>query len=230
MVFQEEHVSSWLWPLRRNGPGSCKEEEPGKDADDRLPRQIACQNNGIWYPVKTQDQIEDTMAKYYGLFAAGIDSDTVRWVEYTDAITGTQLLAGCLPAYDRSQSIPVLTGVSCMDINVIVSLDTLYTKPSYKQMREKMANVTKVCPVIKYAKNTLQQLRVQVSERSVCKACDLTDEGCPEDASTVSGSGGSDSSSDSDKRPVSMAAPKCVPGHLTFLVVLFSVWQIKRLQ
>jgi len=153
----------------------------GEEADDRLPRQIACQNDGIWYPVKKEDQIEDTMAKYYGLFAAGIDSDSVRWVEYTDAITGTQLLAGCLPAYDRSQSIPLLIGVSCMDINVIISFDTLMTKPTYQQMREKMEKVTKQCPTIKYAKNTLQQLRLQVSERSVCKACDMTDEGCADD-------------------------------------------------
>jgi len=157
----------------------------GEEADDRLPRQIACQNDGIWYPVKSEDQIEDTMAKYYGLFAAGIDSDTVRWVEYADAISGTQLLAGCLPAYDRSQSIPVLIGVSCMDINVIISLDSLYTKPTYQEMRQKMEEVTKKCPTIRYAKNTLQQLRAQVSERSVCKACDLTDEGCAEETATA---------------------------------------------
>jgi len=159
----------------------------GQDADDRLPRQIACQNNGIWYPVKKEDQIEDSMAKYYSLFSAGIDSDSVRWVEYTDAITGTQLLAGCLPAYDRSQSIPALIGVSCMDINVIISLDTLWTKPTYQKMREKMEKVTKQCPTIKYAENTLQQLRLLVSERSVCKSCDLTDEGCAEEKPSLRG-------------------------------------------
>merc|ERR1719261_1818095 len=34
MVLQEEHVSSWLWPLRRIGP-LCKEEDINKDADER---------------------------------------------------------------------------------------------------------------------------------------------------------------------------------------------------
>lgn len=207
----------------------------GEEADDRLPRQIACQSGGIWYPVKQKDQIEDTMANYYSLFAVGIDSDTVRWVEYTDMITGTQLLAGCLPAYDRSQSIPVLIGVSCMDINVIISLDTLYMKPTYQEMRDKMAGVTKKCPTIKYAENTLQQLRMTVSEKSVCKACDLTDEGCedspknadPEASVVLSATDGSKTEDDVKQDTPSGALPRAaqalVPSALILLVVTFSV-------
>jgi len=194
----------------------------GDDADDRLPKQIACQNNGIWYPVKSQDQIEDTMAKYYALFAAGIDSDTVRWVEYADAITGTQLISGCLPAYDRSQSVPVLIGVSCIDINVIVSLDTLKTKPTYHQMREKMKEVTTKCPTIHYPQNTLQQLRSAVSEKSVCKACDLTDEGCQDEPHK---NGPSNTTSDGAGQTVVTAAalPKAAPALAWALVVLVIV-------
>lgn len=150
----------------------------GDDADEKLPKQIACQNKGIWYPVSSSAPVANIMAKYYQLFAASIESDAVRWTMYEDAVSGTPLLAGCLPVYDRSDSVPELVGVSCMDINIIVSLDTLWQKPKYKEMWEAMERVTKECPKLKHGTNTLQQLRQQVSERSVCRSCDSTDEGC----------------------------------------------------
>merc|ERR1711939_17795 len=56
--------------------------------------------------------------------------------------------------------------------------DTLWQKPRYKEMWEAMDKVTRECPKLKYGANTLQALRQQVGERSVCRACDNTDEGC----------------------------------------------------
>lgn len=166
----------------------------GDDADEKLPKQIACQNNGIWYPVRSSAPVATIMAKYYQLFAASIESDAVRWTMYQDSVTGTPLLAGCLPVYDRSGTIPELVGVSCMDINVIVSLDTLWQKPRYKEMWEAMDKVTRECPKLKYGANTLQALRQQVGERSVCRACDNTDEGCSPSPSPNPSPSGGDSS------------------------------------
>jgi len=171
----------------------------GDDADEKLPKQIACQNNGIWYPVRSSAPVATIMAKYYQLFAATIESDAVRWTMYQDSVTGTPLLAGCLPVYDRSGTIPELVGVSCMDINVIVSLDTLWQKPRYKEMWEAMDKVTRECPKLKYGANTLQALRQQVGERSVCRACDNTDEGCSP-SPNPSPSGG-DSSAEGNSKP-----------------------------
>lgn len=181
----------------------------GDGADEKLPKQIACQNKGIWYPVPSSAPVENIMAKYYQLFAAGIDSSNVRWTEYEDAVTGTPLLAGCLPVYDRTGPIPELVGVSCMDLNVIVSLETLYQKPKYKEMWEAMEKLTKECPKIKYAASTLQQLRLRVSERSVCAACDNTEEGCPvpvpsPSPESATGDQGPAVGSSSSKSPVAM--------------------------
>lgn len=157
----------------------------GEDADERLPKAIACQNEGIWYPVSKDAPVANIMAKYYQLFAAGIYSEQVRWTEYIDAVSGTPLLAGCLPVYDKSGSYAKLVGVSCMDINVIVSLDTLRQKPLYKQMREEMDIETKRCARVEYGATTLQQLRLEVSDRSLCSSCDLTDAGCSSDSSSM---------------------------------------------
>merc|ERR1719272_2883756 len=103
----------------------------GPEADTKLPKQIACQNNGIWYHVMDKNDIEDTMTKYYGLVASGIDSSAVRWTEYADTVTGTPLIAGCLSAYDRSNTQPELVGVSCMDINIMISVGDLMEKPTF---------------------------------------------------------------------------------------------------
>ena len=43
---------------------------------------------------------------------------TVRWSDYTDAVTGTRLLAGCLPVYD--QGTQEVRGVTCADLNMVV--------------------------------------------------------------------------------------------------------------
>jgi len=150
----------------------------GPDADTRLPKQIACQNNGIWYHVKDKSEIGNTMAQYYALFAAGIDSNQVRWSQYTDTISGTGLTAGCLPAYDRSKNVPELVGVSCMDINVMISNEDLVQKPTFADMLKKMKEITSACPKVDFGASTLQHLRQQVGAGSVCRACDNTDEGC----------------------------------------------------
>merc|ERR1719265_2783432 len=157
----------------------------GKHADTRIPKQLACQFGGIWYHVEDSMPIETIMAKYYMLFANGIDDSSVRWYQYTDVLTNTPLLAGCLPVYDRSQNVAKLVGVSCIDINIIVSLDTLWKKPSYLQMQEKMDSITQKCPTLKYGQGVLQHIRLQESVNSVCKQCDMSDEGCPTTTTTT---------------------------------------------
>jgi hypothetical protein len=167
----------------------------GSGADTRLPKMIACQNQGIWYHVMEGQPIENIMVQYFNLFAAGMVSDTVRWVKYEDAVTKEPLLAGCLPTYDRSGSVPELLGVSCMDINVIVSMDTLASKPKYAEMRAKQIATTKTCASLRMTAATLQHLRQQVSTYSVCKACDNDDTGC---AAETYGGGPSTTSGASD--------------------------------
>lgn len=152
----------------------------GPQADAKLPKAIACQNNGIWYHVKDKTQIGNVMTQYFQLFAAGIDSDSVRWTQYEDSVTGQKLMTGCLPAYDRSKNVPELVGVSCMDINIIISNEELINKPTFSEMLTKMKSITSTCPKLNFGASTLQYLRQQVGSSSVCKKCDDTDEGCDE--------------------------------------------------
>ena len=44
------------------------------------------------------------MANYYAVFASGLKSCDLRWVGYTDIVTGTELLAGCLPIFEITSS------------------------------------------------------------------------------------------------------------------------------
>ena len=57
----------------------------GQDADGEKPREIACQNRGIWY-------IADVMAEYYAYYAEKLaESSVVRFSDFEDAVTGTRL-------------------------------------------------------------------------------------------------------------------------------------------
>ena len=40
------------------------------------------------------------MASYYELFAAGVQTCEVRWMEYETASTATKVLAACLPIFE----------------------------------------------------------------------------------------------------------------------------------
>ena len=90
------------------------------------------------------------MANYYAVFASGLKSCDLRWVEYTDIVTGTDLLAGCLPIFEIASSDTTcggasaggdsahLLGVTCMDINMIADLPTLRQHAEYPAFRQQM--------------------------------------------------------------------------------------------
>ena len=87
----------------------------GDEADATLPKEIACRNSGIWYPVPDNGNIQDTMSRYYEYFAQGLGSaggDQIRWTEYRDAITNDLLLTACAPAFSVGTSERELLGVT----------------------------------------------------------------------------------------------------------------------
>ena len=64
----------------------------GQDADGEKPREIACQNRGIWYQVPDGGDIADVMAEYYAYYAEKLaESSVVRFSDFEDAVTGTRL-------------------------------------------------------------------------------------------------------------------------------------------
>merc|ERR1712224_418529 len=54
----------------------------GDGAAKELPKEMACASFGIWNHIPDGGDVENTMAKYYMLFAANIDATQARWVEY----------------------------------------------------------------------------------------------------------------------------------------------------
>jgi hypothetical protein len=102
----------------------------GSGADSKVMKRLACENNGIFYQVEDNAALGEVMSSYYAYYAASISNTGVRWILYTDAITGTELLAACTPLYDTTDptvEISVTIGVVCMDLNVIRSVADLRT-------------------------------------------------------------------------------------------------------
>jgi len=148
----------------------------GDDADNTVPKQIACKTNGIWNRIADNNlaAVADTMASYFQLFAASIDSTVPRWNEYADSVSGVQLLASCLPVYDRSGSTKNLAGVVCMDMNVVIDLPTFKAKPGYATVAESMRSASTSCPVIHQTAATMQRLRREAAgDDGVCTENDM---------------------------------------------------------
>ena len=116
-------------------------------------KQIACENGGLFHWIPDDGDLASAMANYYAVFASGLKSCDLRWVEYTDIVTGTDLLAGCLPIFeitssdttcgagaggDEGEDSAHLLGVTCMDINMIADLPTLRQHAEYPAFRQQM--------------------------------------------------------------------------------------------
>jgi len=128
------------------------------------------------------------MASYYQYFASGQEMCLPSFVEYTDAITSKQLYAGCLAMYDRSTQSPSGVGVSCMDLNMIESIDTMKNLSGWRELSCKMSDISKTCRPLELTGCHIEKLRAQVSSESVCggpvaSTCPCVDAAC-QDSST----------------------------------------------
>eukprot|EP00440_Ansanella_granifera_P038361 gb/GFBE01041622.1/.p1 GENE.gb/GFBE01041622.1/~~gb/GFBE01041622.1/.p1 ORF type:complete len:735 (+),score=169.57 gb/GFBE01041622.1/:1-2205(+) len=162
----------------------------GSGADASVSKRLACDNNGIFYPVPDNADLATVMADYYKYFADGQQSCTPSFVEYTDAVTGTSLVAGCLPMYDRTNPRPALLGVSCMDINMLADVEQLKKAESWAETISIASDVSKKCRPIDMSECHLQKLRLKYSAESVCPAgpsvnantkCPCLEQGCSDD-------------------------------------------------
>mmetsp|Transcript_111768 Transcript_111768/g.316142 ORF Transcript_111768/g.316142 Transcript_111768/m.316142 type:complete len:604 (+) Transcript_111768:41-1852(+) len=111
----------------------------GAGADHKILQRLAKEHGGEFHSIGDGDggNLGDAMASYYKVFADRLTSaDTVRWIMYEDAITHTELLAGCLPFFDRRNAKhKTLLGVTCMDINIIADLPTLRANPGWQDFK-----------------------------------------------------------------------------------------------
>jgi len=151
----------------------------GDGAQVDVCKRLACDNRGIFYRVPDGADLAHIMASYYRYFASGQEMCDPSFVEYSDAITGSQLYAGCLPMYDRSGgALPKHVGVSCMDLNILESIDVMQNNSGWHDLVCKMSDVSKTCRPLDLQECHIEKLRAAVSPDSVCEPRKVT-ESCP---------------------------------------------------
>merc|ERR1740117_2448708 len=148
--------------------------------DQQIMKKMACMTSGVWTAVPDGGDIENAMADYYQVYAAGVHSGDARWVEYEDALTLTRLVAACYSVYDTSGSGRELYGVVCVDLNMIINLGEFRDKPGYEATWAEMRRAAQSCSVISVSEEMLQDIRTRGTPGGGCRECDYEpDEDCP---------------------------------------------------
>lgn len=160
----------------------------GSGADTGVPKKLACDNKGIFYKVDDGADLATIMADYYSYFAAGQEMCGPSFVEYKDAVTSTQLYAGCLAMYDRTGTDPSLLGVSCLDLNLLASVSDMKAKAGWRDMISKMSDLSKTCRSLYLSDCHLEKLRSESASKGAetCSGgpsgpCPCLASGCTDD-------------------------------------------------
>jgi cysteine-rich repeat protein len=136
----------------------------------KINKRIACENRGIFHRVGDNDDLGSVMSNYYKLFAVGTDSAKLRWRRYSDAATGQTLLAGCLPAFDKTSTPRKLIGVSCIDVNTMIDLVEFEAGRGYADFKASMEEDQRYCAPFRLSHSDVQELRKHYNQDSVCEA------------------------------------------------------------
>jgi len=141
----------------------------GNNAAKVLPKEIACQNNGIWYHVNDGADIMKAMSGYYMYYAGALaDTKQIRWTMYKEFTTQNDLITGCLPAYNRNGQSVHLIGVVCMDVSIIMDVQTFRSKSDYAAANTAMEQAASTCTMVTHSKAALEALRSAVAPESAC--------------------------------------------------------------
>ncbi|CAJ1422476.1 unnamed protein product [Effrenium voratum] len=139
----------------------------GSGADATVTKQLACENQGIFYPIPDGGDLANIMSRYYQYFAAGVEICTPSFTKYQDSVTRTELWPACLPAYDRTGLEPALLGVTCFDLNVMVNPSVLRSQSYWPDFLCKISDMTKQCRQLDINDCRLEKLRREYSEATV---------------------------------------------------------------
>ena len=118
----------------------------GTGADTSILARLAANHGGMLHQVADGGDLPNVMARYYqGLEDSGSrDTNAVRWMRYSDIVSNTTLLAGCVALDDLSSTggagassvggaTSTLFGVVCMDANIVTALDQLPMLEGYTE-------------------------------------------------------------------------------------------------
>ena len=129
--------------IKRSGRTRVFTYSFGDNADETWPKKIACETEGIWYRVRDNENIANVMAKYYEFYASLMTSSSARWIEYWDSKTFQPLVANCRMTYrfdEEVTDLKMITGVTCVDLNLAIGVDMLRNKSDYPQFKKYSTN------------------------------------------------------------------------------------------
>ncbi|CEM35380.1 unnamed protein product [Vitrella brassicaformis CCMP3155] len=166
----------------------------GSGAASYVPRRLACENQGVFHQVADGGDLSNAMSSYYTYFAAGTGYRGARWILYSDAVTGTDLLAACTPTYDPREAgseLSSLVGVMCVDVNVIVSLDVLRLRSDYSAFISRVEADTVQCtPLFQGLSGSLKESALEKVRQRLASAGASSCEGFLDDTDDDGGGAG----------------------------------------
>jgi len=164
----------------------------GAGADSSVTKRLACESQGISHVIDdtSGDKLANAMASYFKLLSPMLSPCQTRWVNYTDSLTGTELLGACMAAYQKVSGssstscqggldglgevgdarTPALLGVACIDMNLIVDLNTVRARPDWPTFDARVKSERTACPRVTLTEPQLETLRKDVSAAAVCSS------------------------------------------------------------
>ena len=128
------------------------------------------------------------MAAYFQVLAAGTSKIThpqPRWVNYFSFSTGNEVLSGCLPVFKNEGQAPgqvrELLGAMCIDLNIIVPIETLRTMDCWSAFWNQVTTETQTCTPYSLTEAELERLRAAIAPEAVCGSSLPASESCAED-------------------------------------------------
>ena len=162
----------------------------GNGASATTLKQMACENDGVFYAVADDGPLADTMASYFQVLAPMLSPCRMRWIRYEDYYTGTELLGACLASFEKESAtsatscngglsglgetgdarVPKLIGVGCVDMNLVVDLPTLEAHPEYSAFWSLVQSEMSACPRLTLTEDQMETIRANTGSDSVCDA------------------------------------------------------------
>lgn len=130
----------------------------GEQASKTIPKQIACENQGIWTEVSDGGDLRGVMGSFYLYFTQGLQDSTVSWSEiYTDCCGLGEVTTAAFACFDPEGRRPV--AVVGADIPISKLGDT--TKAELRELSE-------TCYSFNLTPDEIEAMRRAVSQDSVC--------------------------------------------------------------
>jgi len=151
----------------------------GDNANEDAPKQLACDNEGIWSEITDAEDPSEAMGAYYKYFSYGLsdakNSDFVAWTPPYEFSTGVGLgITVSAPVYNRNTTPPIMSGVVGMDFSFAAMQEAFgsVTKEAREKIIEKIVTRSRArCPVFELDECQREALRQSASDEALCSTC-----------------------------------------------------------